>query len=495
MVLVDPGRRFRLVNRRFVEMFGVDRSSVLGRTFEELASEVDRVFDDAASFAQAVLGSVQDTERVFTVGVTQRAPVRRELQMVSTPVHGAGDEYLGRLYTFRDVTNEREVDRLKTEFVSLVSHELRTPLTSIKGFVDLLFEFDVDRLSAEQREFLTIVQSNVDRLVTIINDLLDISRIESGRLELQWSEFDLRQTIAEVARSFQPQLDAKNQRLDLDLPTSLSYVLADRERVIQILTNLVSNAHKYTPAGGSIAVSASADDRFLTVEVADSGMGLSAEDLGKLFTKFFRASNRATQEVRGTGLGLAITRSLVEAHGGQITATSQLGEGSTFRFTLLVAAGAQRPAAVSLPWSHGRGGRRVLVVEDDADIADLLRRYLERARSEVLVAGTGEDALLLVIEEHPDLVTLDVNLPDMDGYAVMERLRETLGTSELPPVVFLSMLPDDGRAARLGAVGHLTKPFDEAALLDTVRRGLDEQPAERADGFLATASAGGRADR
>jgi PAS domain S-box-containing protein len=495
MVLIDPGHQYRLINRRFAEMFGIDRSAVLGRTFEELASEVDRVFADAAAFTRAVVGSVQDTERVFSVGVTQRAPVRRELQMVSTPVHGAGDEYLGRLYTFRDVTNEREVDRLKTEFVSLVSHELRTPLTSIKGFVDLLFEFDVDRLSAEQREFLTIVQSNVDRLVTIINDLLDISRIESGRLELQWSEFDLGQTIAEVARSFQPQLDAKNQRLDLDLPSSLPYVLADRERVIQILTNLVSNAHKYTPAGGSITISARADERFFTVEVADTGMGLSAEDLGKLFTKFFRASNRATQEVRGTGLGLAITRSLVEAHGGQITATSQLGEGSTFRFTLLVAAGEQRTAAPSLPWSQRRGGRRVLVVEDEADIADLFRRYLERAGYEVLVAGNGEDAMVLVIEEQPDLVTLDVALPDMDGYAVMERLRETLGPSEMPPVVFLSMLPDDGRAARLGAVGHLTKPFGEAALLDAVRRGLDERPAEAADGFFVSAPAGGRSDR
>lgn len=358
MVLVDPGLRFRVINRRFVEMFGLDAPTVLGHTFDELADEAERIFDDAAGFAQAITGTVIDQERVISIPVTQRAPVKRELQMLSTPVHGAGKEHLGRLYAFRDVTNEREVDRLKTEFVSLVSHELRTPLTSIKGFVDLLFELEVERLSADQIEFLTIVRNNVDRLVAIINDLLDISRIESGHLMLDWSEFDLKQTIAEVAQSFQPQLATKRQRLTVDVATSLPFILGDRARVLQILTNLVSNAHKYTPEGGEIAISARAEERFLAIDVADTGVGMTAEEIDQLFTKFFRARNRATQQAGGTGLGLTITRSLVEALGGQIDVTSQPGEGTTFHFTLLIAAGERRAEPIAMPWSQG---------EDDFD--------------------------------------------------------------------------------------------------------------------------------
>jgi PAS domain S-box-containing protein len=479
MVLIDPGRRFRVINRRFAEMFGIDPQEVIGRRFEEFAPEVERTFEDAVAFVQAVAGSASDWERVFSIGVTQRWPIRRELQMFSAPVLGAGDEHLGRLYAFRDVTHEREVERLKTEFVSLVSHELRTPLTSIKGFVDLLFEFDVERLSADQVEFLTIVQSNVDRLVAIINDLLDISRIESGRLALDWSEFDLRQTIAEVVQSFQPQLATKRQQVTtVDLPPSLPFVLADRARVIQILTNLVSNAHKYSSDGSEIAVSAAADDRSLTIEVADTGIGMTAEELERLFDRFFRARNRTTQEAGGTGLGMTITRSLVEAMGGQIDVTSRPGEGTSIRFTLVAAAGRQRIEPVAMPWSRGTDGHRVLVVEDDPDNAELLCRHLERAGYEVLRAATGEDALLLIQVEQPDLVTLDVTLPDIDGFAVLERLRETLGPSALPPVLILSVLPDEGWGARLGAAGHLTKPIDEATLLSTIDEILNGPPTK-----------------
>lgn len=492
MVLVDPNREFRVVNRRFAEMFGVESSAVIGRKFEELAPEVERTFEDAAGFAQIVAGSAADPERVLSTAVTQRFPVKRELQMLSTPVHGAGEGHLGRLYAFRDVSHEREVDRLKTEFVSLVSHELRTPLTSIKGFVDLLLEFEVERLSADQLEFLTIVQSNVDRLVAIINDLLDISRIESGNLNLEWSEFDLRQAITEVANSFQPQLIAKRQTLSLDLPRSLPYVLADQARVLQILTNLVSNAHKYTPEGGSITIAARADERFLAIDVTDTGIGMTAEDLERLFTRFFRARNRATQEVRGTGLGMTITRSLVEAQGGQIDVSSRPGDGTTFHFTLLAAAGEQRPVAAQMPWSLGSGGRRVLVVEDDPDNADLIQRYLEHGGYEVLHAASGEDAILLVQEEHLDLISLDMTLPDLDGFTVLERLRATLGPSGVPPVLVLSVLPNDARANQLGIAGHLIKPIDEATLLGVIDEILNGPPAPEISHVPATTKTGGR---
>jgi signal transduction histidine kinase len=225
-----------------------------------------------------------------------------------------------------------EANRLKTEFVSMVSHELRTPLTSIQGYAELLLEDK--KISGEERESLTIVKKNTDRLLGLINDLLDLSRMESGRLDLHRASLDLARLIPEVAGSLRPLIEAKRQRLDLDLGEALPPVWADQDRVTQILTNLISNAHKYTLEEGNIMVAARQDDGFVRVDVSDTGIGLSPEDQTRLFTKFFRAHERSPQAGGGTGLGLVICRLLVELHGGRITVSSAPGQGSTFSFTL-----------------------------------------------------------------------------------------------------------------------------------------------------------------
>ena len=221
---------------------------------------------------------------------------------------------------------------MKTEFVSMVSHELRTPLTSIQGYAELLLEDK--EIVGEERESLTIVRKNADRLLGLINDLLDLSRIEAGRLDLQRTSLDLARLIPEVAGSLRPLIEAKRQRLRLDLGDALPAVWADADRVTQILTNLISNAHKYTLVDGSITVAARRDNGFVCVDVSDTGIGLSPEDQAQIFTKFFRVHDRSPQSSRGTGLGLVITRLLVELHGGRITLSSAPGQGSTFSFTL-----------------------------------------------------------------------------------------------------------------------------------------------------------------
>jgi signal transduction histidine kinase len=226
----------------------------------------------------------------------------------------------------------QEANRLKTEFVSMVSHELRTPLTSIQGYAELLLEDK--QIAGEERESLTIVKKNADRLLGLINDLLDLSRMEAGKIDLHRTSLDLACLIREVAGSLRPLIEAKRQRLRLDLGDALPAVWADADRVTQILTNLVSNAHKYTPVEGSITVAARRDDGFVRVDVSDTGIGLSPEDQAQLFTKFFRAHDRSPQASGGTGLGLVITRSLVELHGGRITVSSAPGQGSTFTFSL-----------------------------------------------------------------------------------------------------------------------------------------------------------------
>jgi signal transduction histidine kinase len=226
----------------------------------------------------------------------------------------------------------QEANRLKTEFVSMVSHELRTPLTSIQGYAELMLEDE--QIAEAHRESLTIVKKNSDRLLGLINDLLDVSRMEAGRVDLHRTSLDLAHLIPEVAGSLRPLIETKRQRLRLDLGDALPAVWADADRVTQILTNLISNAHKYTLVEGSITVVARRDNGFVRVDVSDTGIGLSLEDQEQLFTKFFRAHDRSPQAGGGTGLGLVITRLLVELHGGRITVSSAPGQGSTFSFSL-----------------------------------------------------------------------------------------------------------------------------------------------------------------
>jgi signal transduction histidine kinase len=234
-----------------------------------------------------------------------------------------------------------EANQLKSEFVTVVSHELRTPLTAITGYMALLLEGQMGPLVAAQRQCLSMVTRNADRLVELIDDLLDIARIEAGKVELKRTTLDLAHLIQEVATALRPQIEVKRQRLTLDLAAALPTVSGDADRVRQILTNLLSNAHKYTPPGGSIAITAHGEEGRVRVDVHDTGIGLSPEDQARLFTKFFRAQHPMTREVGGTGLGLAITRSLVELHGGAVAVASALGQGSTFSFTLPAA---QAPA-------------------------------------------------------------------------------------------------------------------------------------------------------
>ncbi len=478
MVLVSPDGRLLSVNRRFDDLFFEGKSvEVLGRHLEDFRQHFDRIFADPAGFWALITESIADRERQFTQVISQQWPQPRSLQVSATPVLSAGEDYLGRLYVFRDVTREKEVDRMKSEFVSLVSHELRTPLTSIKGYVDLLLEGEVGEIPQDQQEFLGIIKSNADRLVTLINDLLDISRIESGRVELKLTTLEMPRVIQGVASLLRPQIEGKGQNLTLDLPDGLPSVSGDADRVTQIVTNLVSNAHKYTPAGGSITVFARAEDAWVRIAVQDSGIGLSPEEQSQLFTKFFRAKNRTTQEVGGTGLGLPIVKSLVEMHGGEITVESVPGHGSTFSFTLPAVQEAQAmreslegidPETLAIPVMPGG---RILVVDDEPDIANLIRRYLERGGYQVLVAGNGAEALRTAKAEKPDLITLDVQLPDADGFTVLEWLKNEPETASIP-VLMLSMMADDGRGKVLGAVDYLTKPTQERGLLERVGRAL-----------------------
>jgi signal transduction histidine kinase len=334
LLLTPDGRPIR-VNRSFSDFFGLDDTTVLSQTSEQLMALLRGLFKASDSLERWLAWSTADQQHTFLEPQVQVASSPRVFALSSLPVKDVHQTYLGRLYVWYDVTHELEVERMKSDFVSTVSHELRTPLTSIKGYTDvLLTDETLGELTELQREFLAIIQNNVGRLESLVFDLLDLSHLESGMMELHLEALNINLLISELMPSFQPAWDKKRQTFTLHLSDDVPVVLGDSKRVTQILTNLLSNAHKYTPEGGYIDLTVETIETVASIVVTDSGIGLSTEEQTRLFTRFYRAHNAATEEIGGTGLGLSIARTLARMQRGEIQVESTPGHGSTFRFTL-----------------------------------------------------------------------------------------------------------------------------------------------------------------
>jgi PAS domain S-box-containing protein len=390
-----------------------------------------------------------------------------------SPVVTEGDEFLGIVTIFRDITKEVDSDRAKSEFVSTVSHELRTPVTAIKGYTDLIYSGMVGEINDNQKQFLGIVKSNTERLTALINDLLDISRVETGRVRFEPEPVQLGDIIKNVIDALAPNAEDKAHALNLEVEAGLAEIMGDPNRLNQVFTNLVGNAIKYTPEGGQIDVAVYSVGEAVRVDVRDNGIGICAEDLSKIFDRFYRADHPLVQESRGSGLGLSIVKMFVEMHGGRVWAESGPGTGSTFTVLLPLPTGQKEmdlePISPEVAASVSK--RHVLVADDDPDIAALIKLQLEEADYRVTVVGRGAKVLEMARTTCPDLIVLDILLPDMDGREVLETLKSESATADIP-VVMLTIVADDGTAFDLGAADYLTKPADAARLQDAVRSAL-----------------------
>jgi signal transduction histidine kinase/ActR/RegA family two-component response regulator len=360
----------------------------------------------------------------------------------------------------------------KTRFLSRMSHELRTPLNAVLGFAQLL-EMDAQ---PDQRASLGQIRRAGRHLLQLINEVLDISRIESGQLALSLEPVMVSDLISEALEMMAPTAAEHQVSLQGDgLAGCRRHVRADRQRCKQVLINLVSNAIKYNRPGGVVRLScAEGDDAMLRVEVRDSGIGIPPEDLSRLFTPFDRLS--ASSDTEGTGIGLALSLRLAQAMGGRIEAASTVGQGSTFTLVLPLAAeparaegpvllrvGPSRPEPLYQP-----GRLRLLLVEDNLANVRLLEEVLRRRPAwELLHAGHGSLGLDLAAANHPDLVLLDLHMPDMAGDEVLRRLKADPGTADIP-VVVVSADATSGQVDRLlaaGAASYVTKPIDVEELL------------------------------
>ena len=350
VLVLDTQRRMVLVNPKAAEILNIDAtelaykplSQILDSTVAPVESElVQLLYDQLDQSLTQIEAGVQAVEFKISAGP-------KVVKATLTPVTLNENEPASTVAVLRDISRDAEIDRLKNEFISSVSHELRTPMTSIKGYTDLLLSGNdrIGELNPMQNRFVKVIQKNTNRLSELVNDILEISRIETGKIKLEFEVVDLAEVVQDVATTFEGQLVQKFMHLIINLPDDLPPVYADKARLTQILVNLVGNAWQYTPESGNIEICAKMLDRWVQIDVADSGIGIVEQDKQYLFDRFFRSERNEVQVVDGTGLGLSITRSFVEMLGGQIWVESEVDVGSTFSFTVPIAAPEQNSDAV-----------------------------------------------------------------------------------------------------------------------------------------------------
>jgi signal transduction histidine kinase/DNA-binding response OmpR family regulator len=363
-----------------------------------------------------------------------------------------------------------DANRHKTVFLANMSHELRTPLNAILGFSELLIDSADGHFPDETRtRFLEQIHSSGKHLLGLINDILDLSKIEAGQMELRLQMVSVADVVSQVASTVEPLAKQKQIHLEFEA-ASAGQILADEGKLRQMILNLVSNAIKFTSEGGSVAIKAVRVVDRMEIAVSDNGVGIAPEDLQRLFKEFQQVDSGVNRRQQGTGLGLALTRSFAILHGGDVRVQSEPGRGSLFTIDLPVEARSPDRASratngnvVSAPGDASRP--LVIVVEDDPVAAELLTRQIERAGFRTEIARTGAEVVTMAKEHKPAAITLDILLPDVDGWEVLTRLKQDQVTSDIP-VVVVSVVDNPELGSALGALDYFVKPVDAKELVN-----------------------------
>lgn len=399
-------------------------------------------------------------------------------------------ELVDRLADARDQATQATL--AKSRFLANMSHELRTPLNAIIGLAEMLAEDAEDQALDEFHEPLDRILRAGRHLLELINDVLDLSKIEAGRLELHEEEIDLAALAGDVIGAARPLADRNGNRLVLEQPAGLGAIRADVTRLRQIILNLLSNACKFTRAGTvTLAVDCeTAGGGWVRFRVSDTGIGMTREQLGRLFQEFTQADSSTTRKYGGTGLGLAISQRLAALMGGTIAVESEPGVGTSFTVRLPTdgttkpeeipePAPAPTSATDAPPAPVRRGADRVLVVDDDATVRDLMRRFLTREGFDVATAENGAEALVAARTLRPSVVTLDVLMPDMDGWSVLQAMKSDPELAGIP-VIMVTIVDEKQKGIALGASEYLNKPIDRGRLAAILARFRSTATARRA---------------
>ncbi len=374
----------------------------------------------------------------------------------------------------------QDANKHKSVFLANMSHELRTPLNAIIGFSELLGDArDGQFDEATRRRFLSQILTSGKHLLGLINDILDLSKVEAGQMELRLQTVSVAESVDQVMKTVEPLVSKKNLVLTSNVD-GVGDILADAGKLRQMLLNLISNAIKFTPEGGNVTIGALRLKDRVEISVADTGIGIAEPEQKQIFQEFHQVDQGPGRKHEGTGLGLALTKRFALLHGGDVRVTSRLEKGSVFTITLPVRASvlpAPEPVPVAAMNGHGPG-QLVLVVEDDPAAAELLTRQLIRAGYRTEVARTGKQALERALALKPAAITLDIILPEVDGWEVMTQLKSDERTSGIP-IVVVSVVDNPELGLALGAIDYFVKPVDAELLIHRLNEfGLKEEPGK-----------------
>ncbi len=404
--------------------------------------------------------------------------VNEELQSQSEELQNQADELRRQAVELEEQRRKvKEADRLKSEFLSNMSHELRTPLNSVMALSQLMLSRGLGKNVEQEAQFLRIIERNGRHLLNLINDILDLSKIEAGRVQFQLAPLDPHELLTHIVETTRPLAMKKNLGLKVQ-SDPVPVIQSDRDKVSQILLNLLSNAVKFTDRG-NIDVRLSAANGRAEFEIRDTGIGIAQRDLEYIFDEFRQVDGSTTRRHEGTGLGLAIARKLSRLLGGDITVQSVPGKGSTFTLSLpLGMAAPSAPLEKNAPPVGTGSKRHILVIDDDPGTGEFLKSHLETAGYRVSVATHGSQGLELAQTIRPFAITLDVFMPEMDGWEVLRSLKSDPRTSGIP-VILVTIGADRETGLVLGAAGYLMKPVDRESLLAEIDRVTHPQKVRR----------------
>ena len=396
-----------------------------------------------------------------------QSPLKRIYDIYATKIIRNNVE-LGTLIVHRDITNEYEVDKMKSELVSTVSHELRTPLSSVLGFTELMLTRELK--PERQKKYIETIHKEASRLTTLINDFLDLQRMESGKQAYNKKAMDIVKIAREVLTSFE--VTNPSHEYVLTSPQASIYILGDEEKIVQVFTNLVSNAVKFSPDGGEVKVDFQLTEAEVIVNIIDRGLGIPTGEIPNLFKKFYRIDNSDRRKIGGTGLGLAITKKIIEAHYGEITVESKLGEGSLFRLLLPAL---QSPSQSAVNETEPNDKSSIVILEDDNSLGLLLLEELKEHGFHVRHFTDGRKALSNIMTNPPVMIIVDLMLLDeYDGWWVINQLKANSKTERIP--IIISSALEENEKSKLYKIDHyLTKPYPPSELstvvLDILRKG------------------------
>ena len=418
-----------------------------------------------------------------------------DISLTVSPIRDSKGNIVGASKIARDITEKKRIEvrereakqraealsRSKDEFIATVSHELRTPMTAILGWVRMLASGQL-KPDAQKRAF-EVIERNARSQAQLIEDLLDMSRIISGKLKLTMTRVDLSTLIAAVVESHRPTAEMKSIRVRTVIDSSVEYVVADQERLRQVLWNLLSNALKFTPSGGHVQISLDRADSLARISVIDDGIGIQPEFLPHVFDRFSQADSSITRFHGGLGMGLSIVKSIVELHGGEVSVSSSgEGKGATFSVMLpLVTTASRRKQEFAsaealleepLMYSRDLAGLKLLLVDDEPDTCEMLSFLLEGCGAEVRTANSATDALEQLKTWSPNVLICDIGMPAIDGYELIRRIRsdETLRNAHIPAVALtaLARIEDRVKALSAGYQMHVAKPIEPVELVSMI---------------------------